>query len=126
MFAGSWGGVRFRTTSGIVIKQTATREARCPGTGVVVWLQLSIKNDSPHAPIDGRWVQLGTLSVHLARLQQRSRATITTSAKSSLPKLPLWYSVQLCTTYIDHPNQIPAPYDLASFPRGGERHRHPD
>ena len=29
-------------------------------------------------------------------------------------------------TYIDHPSQIPEPYDLASFPKGGERHCHLD
>jgi|GraSoiStandDraft_41_1057321.scaffolds.fasta_scaffold108254_6 hypothetical protein len=30
--------------------------------------------------------------------------------------------LQLCMTYIDHPSQIPEPYDLASFSRHGQRH----
>ena len=33
------------------------------------------------------------------------------------PRLLLRYCVQLCMTYIDHPRQIPEPYDLASFSR---------
>src|SRR5258708_25421022 len=32
--------------------------------------------------------------------------------------LPLRYRVQLCTTHIDQPSQIPEPYDLASFSMG--------